>query len=53
MFTKGLLRGPRILVTGSGTGLGKEMVEKNGRLVPTTEVAGALGQLGKQRCRQL
>ena len=28
MFTEGLLRGRRILVTGGGTGLGKGMAEK-------------------------
>lgn len=53
MFREGLLKGERILVTGGGTGLGKEMAEGFLTLGAEVHICGRRGQVCEDTAREL
>ncbi|MGE0829131.1 MAG: SDR family oxidoreductase [Hyphomonadaceae bacterium] len=53
MFREGLLKGERILVTGGGTGLGKEMAEAFVKLGAEIIICGRRGEVLKETAAEL
>ena len=53
MFKEGLFKGKRILVTGGGTGLGKEIAAKYLELGAELWIAGRRGAVLEQTAREL
>jgi len=53
MFQDGLLKGKRILVTGGGTGLGKEMADEFGRLGAEVYICGRRGSVLEETAKEL
>src|SRR5262245_17760221 len=53
MFKEGLLRGKRILVTGGGTGLGKEIAERYAELGAELWLAGRRGGVLEETAREI
>jgi NAD(P)-dependent dehydrogenase (short-subunit alcohol dehydrogenase family) len=53
MFTEGLFKGKRILVTGGGTGLGKEIASKYLELGAEIWIAGRRGPVLEQTAKEL
>jgi NAD(P)-dependent dehydrogenase (short-subunit alcohol dehydrogenase family) len=53
MFKDGLMRGERILITGGGTGLGKEMAEAFVRLGADVYICGRRGEVLKQTADEI
>jgi NAD(P)-dependent dehydrogenase (short-subunit alcohol dehydrogenase family) len=53
LFRDGLLRGKRILVTGGGTGLGREMADEFAKLGARVYICGRRGQILAETAREL
>lgn len=53
MFRSDLLKGKRILVTGGGTGLGREMADEYAKLGATVYICGRRGSVVQQAAREL
>ena len=53
MFQEGLLKGKNVLVTGGGTGLGREIAEKYLQLGASVWIAGRRGQVLEETARAL
>jgi short-subunit dehydrogenase involved in D-alanine esterification of teichoic acids len=53
MFKEGLLKGKRILVTGGGTGLGKEITAKYVELGAEVWICGRRGSVLEETARSL
>jgi NAD(P)-dependent dehydrogenase (short-subunit alcohol dehydrogenase family) len=53
MFRADLLKGKRILVTGGGTGLGREMADEYAKLGAEVYICGRRGPVVKETAREL
>jgi NAD(P)-dependent dehydrogenase (short-subunit alcohol dehydrogenase family) len=53
MFKDGLMRGERILITGGGTGLGKEMAEAFAKLGADVYICGRRGEVLKETADEI
>lgn len=53
MFRNDLLKGKRILVTGGGTGLGREMADEYAKLGATVYICGRRGSVVEEAAREL
>ena len=53
MFKSGLLKGKRILITGGGTGLGKEMADEYAKLGAEVYICGRRGPVVEETAKEM